>query len=663
MSTHKTHLLVISLLLAIGTFAAFRPVTGCRFVNYDDPRYLDVPQVHAGLTISGIKWAFTTTHASNWHPLTWISLMLDRSIYGSHPSGYHVTSLLFHIASAILLFLLLARITGSVWRSGFVAALFAIHPLHVESVAWVAERKDVLSTVLMMLALWAYVLYTEKPTMTRRISAVSAFALGLMAKPMLVTLPFVLVLLDYWPLGRFKARKKNQPWVGFRLISEKLPFFILSGISCVITYVAQHRGGTTASLEQIPTYVRFENSLLSYVGYMWKTVWPAKLAFFYPYSTHVPALWKVFGALIILACISALAIRKAKSHPYLAVGWLWFLGTLVPVIGLVQVGNQAMPDRYTYVPLIGLFIMIAWGVADHVRLPTSALPALAAVIFIGLGMLTYRQAGVWHDSASLSRHAIAVTRGNYEAYCMLGVVLTDQGKPLEAIEQFAEAIKIKRDSPIIHTGMANALAHLEKYSAAAAEYRKAIRLQPDYPLAHYNLGMMLAGEGKLNEAIEHLSKVVEINRGPAGQPELFVPGKSDDTLIQKLTRAIRANPSDARNQYKLGMVLARNGRLEEAITHFSKARGAGTGPADKHFYQGNSLSDSGDKEAAIREYREAISLKPDFAAAHNNLAVALFFTGDYAEAWKEVHLCRKYGLEPPSGFLQALSAKMADPYH
>lgn len=655
MSTRTKYLLGISLLLAIGTFAAFRPVTSCQFVNFDDPRYLDIPHVQSGLSTPNIGWALTATHASNWHPLTWMSLMLDRSLYGDHPAGYHVTSLLFHIGSTILLFLLLSRITGSLWRSGFVAALFGIHPLHVESVAWVAERKDVLSAFFMMVTLWAYVLYTERPTFKRRLASVMVFVLGLAAKPMLVTLPFVLLLLDYWPLGRFKARKKNQATMVFPLIREKLPFFMLAGASCVITYLIQHNSGAAASLERIPLWLRVENGLLAYAGYLWKTIWPARLAYFYPYPTHLPAPWKVAGALFLLGCLSILVIRQRRNRPYLLAGWLWFLGTLVPVIGLVQVGNQAMADRYTYVPLIGLFMAIAWGVAD-IAWARKALPALAAMVILGLAVMTWRQANTWHGSISLSRHAIEVTQGNYEAYCMLGIALTDQGKPKEAVEQFQEAVRIKPKSAYIHTGLANALAKEEKFDAAVSQYEEAIRLDPSYPLPHYNLGIILAAQGRLDEAINHLSKAAEINRGPGAQPEIFSPAdKAEETS---------AGPNDAKNHLARAMALARAGRLDEAIVHLREARKltkAKPDDAEAHFYLGNELSNAGNKPGAILEYREAIRLKPDFAAAHNNLAVALYMAGDYTQAWKEARLCERYGLQPPADFLKALSEKQPEP--
>ena len=679
MSTRNKHLLGISLLLAMGTLAAFWPVTSCRFVNYDDPRYLDIPQVRGGLTASGIKWALTSTHAGNWHPLTWMSLMLDRTLYGDHPAGYHVTSLLFHIAATILLFLLLARITGSIWRSGFVAALFGIHPLHVESVAWVAERKDVLSAFLMMLVLWAYVLYTERPTLNRRLSTIALFALGLMAKPMLVTLPFMLLLLDYWPLGRFKpakARKKNQPWVGRRLLLEKVPLFALSCISSIITIHAQHR--TSASLEQIPVWLRLENGLLSYSDYLWKTFWPAKLSFFYPYSVQ-PASWMVMGAGVLLALVTALAVKKAKSHPYLAFGWLWYLVTLVPVIGLIQVGNQAMADRYTYIPLIGLFATVVWAAADLLPGKRVVLPALAGLVILSLGMMTWHQAGYWHDSLSLSRHAIAVTKDNYEAQCMLGVILSEQGKSEEAVSHFLEAIRIRPNSAVIHTGFANALANQGKFNAAMAEYREAIRLEPNYALAHYNLGMILAALENLDEAIVHLSKVAEINRSSAKQPELFVIGKPDLKAIEKLSKQSRISPGDPRIHYQLAIALAKCGRLDEAVASLSKARRLKPLLAnadvvrclfrieshpedyDSHLYLGFALTKLGYKEEGIAEYRQAIRLRPGQALARNNLAVALYFDGQYAEAWKEVHECRKLGVQPAAGFLKALSAKQPDP--
>ncbi len=347
----------------MGTLGAFWQVLDCGFVNYDDITYVGSPHVQSGLTVDNIKWAFKAIHCGNWHPLTSISHMLDCQIYGLNPRWHHLTNLLLHIANTVLLFLVLVRMTGLPWRSAFVAGLFAVHPLHVESVAWVAERKDVLSTFFWMLTMYAYVRYVEHPRLTSYAPVLVFLALGLMAKPMLVTLPFVLLLLDYWPLGRFASGKK-QAWPGWRLILEKAPLYMLAAASSVVTYLVQQKGGAMISFAQASFSARAANAVLSYGKYLWKTIWPTGLAVFYPYPADPAAAWKVGGTALVLVCISALVIFAARRRPYLATGWLWYLGTLVPVIGLVQVGEQAMADRYTYIPLIGLFIMVAWDVPE-----------------------------------------------------------------------------------------------------------------------------------------------------------------------------------------------------------------------------------------------------------------------------------------------------------
>ncbi len=385
----KKRLLIISLFLIIASFMAFWQVTRCDFINYDDDKYLtDNSHVQDGLTVEGITWAFTTGYAANWHPLTWISHMVDVQLFGLQPGWHHLTNLLFHLASTLLLFLVLHRMTKALWQSAFVAALFALHPLHVQSVAWVAERKDVLSTFFWMLTMGTYASYVAKPGLKRYLTLLLCFALGLMAKPMLVTLPFVLLLLDYWPLQRLEQKRPPQEglskdksttspvripvqpvghWPLIRpLLIEKIPLFALAALSSIVTYLVQHHGGAVQSLETFPPGVRMANAFVSYITYMVKMLWPTNLAVFYPYPTSWP-LWQVLGSAALLITITVLVIRGAKKRPYAAVGWFWYVGTLVPVIGVVQVGRQALADRYTYIPLVGLFIIVAWAVPELLK--------------------------------------------------------------------------------------------------------------------------------------------------------------------------------------------------------------------------------------------------------------------------------------------------------
>ncbi len=436
----KKRLLIISLLLIIATFMAFWQVTHCDFINFDDPEYVtDNRHVQDGLTVEGILWAFTTGHAANWHPLTWISHMVDVQLFGLQPGWHHLTNLLFHLANTLLLFLVLNRMTKALWQSAFVAALFALHPLHVESVAWVAERKDVLSTFFWMLTMGMYVSYVARPGLTRYLTLLLCFALGLMAKPMLVTLPFVLLLLDYWPLQRLEQKKPPQEvrkplskdkkrtppvkapvqpvdhWPLIRpLLTEKIPLFVLAVLSSIVTYLVQHHGGAVESLEAFPPSARVANAFVSYSTYMVKMLWPTNLAVFYPHPRWWP-LWQVLGSVVLLIAITVLAIRGAKKRPYAAVGWLWYVGTLVPVIGVVQVGSQAMADRYTYIPLVGLFIIVAWAVPELLKkwpYRKEALIVLSALCLLCLFLVTWRQVGYWRNSIALYDHALEVTDAN-----------------------------------------------------------------------------------------------------------------------------------------------------------------------------------------------------------------------------------------------------------
>lgn len=467
---------LIILFLIVVPLAVYWQTGSHEFVNYDDPGYVvENPHVNTGLTGDNIRWAFTAISNSNWHPLTWLSHMLDCQLYGLTPKGHHLTSVFLHIVNAVLLFVLFRRMTGAQWQSAFVAALFALHPLHVESVAWVAERKDVLSASFFMLTLLAYTRYAERPTLGRYLPVFFSFVLGLMAKPMLVTLPFILLLLDYWPLGRSQAKP-----AGLRLVLEKIPLFVLSIASSIITIYAQNTEGAISSMEAIPFVSRLANTVLAYAGYIEKTVWPARLIVLYPLTDQMP-VWKVAGAILLLVCVSAIVFRQARRFPFLPVGWLWFLGMLVPVIGLVQVGSQSMADRYTYLPLIGLFIMIAWGGAELLekwRHRRIALFASAVTIIMLLSSVTWLQIRHWKNSVELLSHALKFT-SNAFLYNNLGLALASQGKLDEAIIQ----------------------------------YTKALQLNPNDDFAHYNLGLAFAKQGKLSEAVYHYSESLRINPG------------------------------------------------------------------------------------------------------------------------------------------------------
>jgi len=553
---------VLAGVLAVATLGIYWQVRDHEFVFFDDPKYVsENPYVQKGMTLKGVKWAFTTKQAHNWHPLTWLSLMLDCEISDEWAQRCHTTNLLFHVANTLLLFYFLKLTTRSIWLAAFAGALFALHPLHVESVAWVAERKDVLSTFFWLLAMLAYVRYARQPGPMWYAIVLILFALGLMAKPMVVTLPFTLLLLDYWPLERLqltrwseaghKRRKgrakkaKNKELSFLRLVLEKVPLFILSAASCIVTLWVQQ--GVQVPARALGIQNRVSNAMVSYIVYLYKMVWPARLAAFYPYAKTWP-LWQVAGAGLLLLVISALVIRRARSRKYAIVGWLWYLGTLVPVIGLVQVGLQSYADRYTYVPLIGIFIIIAWAAADLVKnrpYRKIAVAVLAAVILAVLGVCTWIQAGYWHNNIALYEHALEVTADNHVAHNNLGVVLRDQGKTAEALEHFKAAVEIfpmyidavvnlaaglvdegrgeeaifyceeflqkARGNCQLHNNYANALKTVGRTDEAVEQYYKALEFDKKAWQVHCNLGIILEAKGKIDEALKHYRAASKAN--------------------------------------------------------------------------------------------------------------------------------------------------------
>ncbi|MES0397510.1 MAG: tetratricopeptide repeat protein [Syntrophobacteria bacterium] len=550
----------IWLILITAVLLVYWQVGDHEFINYDDNAYItDNAQVQKGLTSEGIIWAFTTSHTGNWHPLTWISHMLDCELYGLNPKGHHLTNVLFHTANAILLFVVLRWMTGAIWRSGLVAALFALHPLHVESVAWAAERKDVLSTFFWMLTMVAYVHYVNRPGGKRYLLVLITFSLGLMAKPMLVTLPFVLLLLDYWPLNRFKPRAvtgsvEDQP-LGFRssgddkspilkAVMEKTPLFLMSLFSCVVTVMAQQEAGAISTLEIVPFKLRIANGLVSVVAYMGKMIWPQDLAVFYPHPVSDLQIWKPVVAGLFLLILSTVALWVAQRCRYVLVGWLWYLGTLVPVIGLVQVGEQAMADRYTYVPLIGLFIVVVWGFADLVKGWRSrrwVVSVSAAVMVLALMAGSWLQVTHWKNSVRLFKHALDATSNNYVAHYTLGNALALQGNLTGSVSHYNKALQIHPNFAEAHNNLGNALALQGNLTGAISHYNKALQINPDHAEAHRNLAVGLDRQGRHQEAIQHYAEV------------------------------LRISPHDAQSHNNLGVALAEQGRLKEAVAHFTEA--------------------------------------------------------------------------------------------
>lgn len=538
--------IIICLFLVSATLFIYLQIINYDFVYFDDELYvIDNPNVKAGLTRESIIWAFSADYAGNWHPLTWLSHMLDIELYGLNPMGHHLTNLQIHLVNTVLLFILLNWMTKAVWPSSFVAALFALHPLHVESVAWVAERKDVLCAFFWILSMLAYVRYTINQSKMNYLLIVVLFAFGLMSKPMIVTLPFTLLLLDFWPLSRFEPKayktQTSASQIAIALIREKIPLFALSAISSIITFSIQQHGGAVVSLESIPLTMRISNTLVSYVSYIIKMFWPIKLAFFYPYHERPVEQALISGFLLL--CISALIILASRRLPYFVTGWLWYLGTLVPVIGLIQTGSQSMADRYTYIPLIGLFIIVAWGMQDIAAKWQSQrilLPIFSGIVLIFFMICTWFQAGHWQNGVTIFKHTLNVTKNNCVANCELGHALMKNGKLNEAVVQFYRALKINPNYEETHANLGCTLARQGNIRDAIYHYNKALLINPNNAKAHNNLGVLLSDKGKINDAIDHYQEALRINSKYAGA------------------------------SYNLGKIAANQGKIEDAIFHYKK---------------------------------------------------------------------------------------------
>lgn len=672
----------ITLALIAITIGVFLPVLRNEFINFDDGEYVtENVLVRAGLTWEGIKWAFATRHAANWHPMTWISHMLDVEVYGMKPWGHHLTNLILHLATTLTLFGILLSVTGYPWRSALVAAFFAIHPLHVESVAWTAERKDVLSAFFWMVTTWSYISYVQSPRVMTYLRVMVLFALGLMSKPMLVTLPLVFLLLDYWPLRRISLARHSTSAAALskhgNLILEKAPLFVLSTISCVITYIAQHEGEAVRTLQKVAITDRISNALVSYVAYLGKMLWPRNLAIFYPYPIEGLPIWQVVGSGLVLVSITLLAVYLAHSRRYLVVGWFWYLFTLVPVIGIIQVGSQAMADRYTYIPLIGIFIAIVWGVPDLlgniglkgaregrkiINLPI--LPFASAVSLLALAICTRIQVGYWRDSVSLFEHTLAATKNNVVAHTSLGDALREKGKIKQAIAHYSRALEIYPFDPNAMLNLGVALAEGGMVKEAILQFKKALKVNPNDADAYNNLGLALASQGNLSEAVEHYGKALALRpdfanaHGNLGLA-LAAQGRIDEA-IEHYKKAIQLNPNLAEVYNDLGLALAFKGDLDGAVRQFRIAVQKNPQFVSAYYNLGVALGQLGKLDAAIQAYRMAVRLNPRHASAHKNLAIALYEKGDYVGAWREIRLYEEYGGKPPKTFLKALSEKMPE---
>ena len=660
---------LICLALAMLTVVTFWSLKDCGFINVDDHMYVfKNAYVQSSLSANNIGKVFSfelAERSANWHPLTWLSLMLDYQIFGLNPSGYHLMNLLFHVLNTILLFLVLHRMTKTLWPSAFLACLFAIHPLHVESVAWIAERKDVLSTFFWLLTLGAYSYYVEHPGFRRYSLVLLFFILGLMSKPMLVTLPFVLLLLDYWPLRRFTEIKPNQKvqtkilksivsaqskkknkmkntsvgkekpevkkpadieykWsLLYRLLWEKCPLFALAILSSIVTYIAQQKGGAVASFEMIPLAIRIGNALVSYVTYIGKMIWPSNLAFYYP-GLLVP-YWQVLGSLFILIAITLVVIWRAQRSPYLATGWLWYLGTLVPVIGIVQVGSQAMADRYTYIPMIGLFIMIAWGVPDLLKkwnYRKAILFTSSALSILCLSIITWTQVGYWQNSITLFDHTLKVTDHNYLAYNYRGSAYDSLGNYKQAIEDLNRAIEIKPRLAEAYNNRGIAYNGLGNYKQAIEDLNRAIEIKPGYAIAYNNRGNAYKSLGNYKQAIENFDRVIEINPG----------------LAEAYNN--RGNSYDSLGNYK------------QAIEDLNKAIEINPRLAIAYYNRGNSYNGLGNYRQAIEDYGRAIEINPRLAMAYLNRGVTYSRLGNEKLTFENLKTAAKLGNESAKNLLK-----------
>lgn len=585
---------VLCLLLVVATLALYNPVNRHPFVNYDDDRYVtENAHIHNGVNWDTITWAFSSTEQGNWHPLTWLSHALDYQLFHQNPAGHHFTSVLIHAANAVLLFLFLMYATGRLGPSLFVAALFALHPINVESVAWVAERKNVLCTFFFVATLIAYCWYARKPGWRRYLAFTGLFVLGLMAKPMVITLPFVLLLLDYWPLARIRGAPANaMPQSPLsKLVAEKLPLLVLSVASAVITMHAQQAGGAMRSTAQFSLAVRLENAMVAYALYLWKMIWPSHLAPIYPHPGDSLAAWQVGTSALALLAVTGVVLKfRAKGYPL--TGWLWFLGTLVPVIGLVQVGDQAMADRYAYIPLTGIFVIVAWGAADLAdsrQLGFSARVIPAACVLLALAFATSRQLGYWSSNYDLWTHAVAVTDNNFIAQDNLGGALLWLGKPDEAYPHFQAAAQIN----------------------------------PLDPMSRSNLGAYLQEHGHLAEAIEQHNRVISLTSDAgllaatyANLGAAYRTLGEDEKARASYDQALQLNPNQYNAYLGLGQLLEKQNQLDGAINNYS--RSVELRPTDVGFLLlGHALESAGRRPEARAAYQAALKLSPDMPEAQH----------------------------------------------
>lgn len=663
---NKFHVKIgIVLFLILSTLAVYAQVVTHEFIYFDDPEYLvNNTNIHYGINFHSIFWAFTTFHASNWHPLTWLSHLLDVQMFGLNPAGHLATNVVLHTANTVLLFLFLSRASGAIWRSAMVAVLFALHPLHVESVAWASERKDVLSAFFWMSTLYLYTRYAEQPGRIRYIMTVISMALGLMAKPMLVTLPIIMLLLDYWPLGRFASvpggvgSTRQHMW---KLALEKVPFAALSALSCVVTLYAQ--SGAITPLKSAPILARIANAFVSYVLYIYKMVLPLNLSVLYQFNNNLPA-WQTLGAVGTLTAASVVVYRQRLKRPYLMAGWLWYICSLVPVIGIVKVGSQGMADRYSYIPLIGLFVMVVWGVADRSRKWAKGAvvcSTMAAVVSLTCAAAAWRQVTYWSDTTTLFTHVLATDKNNFMAYFCLGVELEKAGKLAEATAYYQKTISIAPWYSNPYCQLGNIYAREGKFAQALEMYDKAVAMEPDSFDSHTNRALFLSNQNRMDEAVEGYYRALTINpksavaynnlgfafqklkrlddavtqytNGLKIEPRsamihanlgtVFALQKKYDEAIRHYTAALESDPESYSTHHNLAVIYQALKRNDEAVTHYRKALRLNSSLPETHNNLGVALGEQGNRDAAIQHFNQALTLRPDYVEARRNLDFAV----------------------------------------
>ena len=659
---NQTMKIAICIFLAVATFSVYLQVKDHEFIDYDDKAFISQnSNIKSGLSKESVVWAFTTTLSGSWEPITWLSHILGYQLYGSSSKNHHLINVFFHITNAVLLFIVLLRMTGALWQSGFVACMFALHPMNVESVAWLMERNMLLCTLFWLLTMLVYIHYTEKPSIKRYSLVILFFALGLMSKSMIVTLPFVLLMMDYWPLKRLKVNQKKyndkfemdfviKRSEVLRLVLEKIPLLILSlGLSITIFKLAEGYEGTDY-MAAVSFFGRLNNGMVSYLEYLAKTVWPTGLAVIYPHPLNTLAAWKGILCGMALLGVTFFSIRFIKKSPYFAFGWFWYLGVLVPVIGIfVQVGGElAMADRYAYLPLIGIFIIIAWGLPELIarwRHREKILSISAGIIISMLMATTWIQLSYWKNSLDLFKRAISVANKkdpNFKnpnhalLYNHLGLVFYNMGKPEESTSHYEMAIKIAPDLAMAHTNLGISHLTMGNTKEAISHYKTAIKFNPNHAHGHYNLGIVLFALGKVEEAISHYQTAIKLNPNYAAAHNnlgliLEENGRTHEA-ISNYTTAINLKPDYAAAHSNLGNTLFALGKTEEAIAHYKTVVRLRPGFFPAHTNLGNALFALGKTEEAIAHYKTVIRLNPDLALANSNLGIALFALGKTEEA-------------------------------